>query len=139
MNKMNQATNMTCHCGDDYFHLMARLEFKDNDNYQVTSVKVDGEHKITFSSPIKYPYRSQGNLHLLFAGECGHFAAKSFDGHKGYIFLDQNPLMYELCRYLDCSIGEFQSKVDYRVLAAMERFFQIKSEAPMKPRGDLFD
>lgn len=115
---------LCCKCGDDNLHLVAHLEFADNDNYQATSVLINGKYSIQLIPPIKYQYRSQGNIHLLFQGECGHYNSKSFDGHKGSMILDRNILLDELCAYLDRQMNEIYLGFNYRLLGEIERFFK---------------
>lgn len=88
-------------CGFDYTHLLTSLKFTDDDSYKLLKVSFDSQEIDISHKKIKYPYRSQGNIHLLFFCEDQHYFHKSFDGHKGCIHVDENPIMTLLCDYLN--------------------------------------
>lgn len=119
---------LSCKCGNENLHLVAHLEFTDNDNYQATCVLINGKYPIQFFPEIKYQYRSQGNIHLLFQGECGHYNSKSFDGHKGNMILDENNLLDELCTYLDRQINEIYLEFNFKLLGEIEQFFMQRTK-----------
>lgn len=114
-------------CDYDYTHLIGMINVKDNDDYQATDFVVN--QKYTISVKTNYQFRSQGNIHLLFRCEDGHFFVKSFDGHKGMVFLDENPLMYDLGNHLN-KVYEKEDKLslslDYELLGNIEKFFTSK-------------
>lgn len=86
-------------CEYDYIHLIGTIEVIDNDEGQAIEFMINHKHSLAIKT--KYEYRSQGNIHLLFRCEDGHFFIKSFDGHKGNVFMDENTLMDELTSYLN--------------------------------------
>lgn len=111
-------------CEFEYTHLIGTIQVKENDSYMATEVIVNHEHRI--STNVKYNFRSQGNIHLLFRCENGHFFIKSFDGHKGNVYIDDNPLMDELADYLNKAYKE-QTELtlyfNYELLGNIEKFF----------------
>lgn len=86
-------------CNLQNTHLITTFSFTDNDSYVATNVEIDG--RININIDTQYNYRSQGNIHLLFLCEDGHYFAKSFDGHKGGVFLDTNSPMDKLVKFLN--------------------------------------
>lgn len=88
-------------CGEINLHIGAIIEVvTESDTRTATGLLIDKEHLVKLDN-MKYPFRSQGNIHVLFVGECGHFNIKSFDGHKGTVYEDDNELMEELTAYLN--------------------------------------
>lgn len=86
-------------CGSDYINIVATMLLKVNDSYGAELVYVNNE---AFIVDVKYPYRSQGNSHVILWCENGrHFLIKSIDGHKGMVYVDDNSLMNELTDFLN--------------------------------------
>lgn len=114
---------MKCpHCDYENNHLIGILEIEADDHYQTIRVIVNNEYSIPVKT--KYEYRSQGNIHLLFRCESGHYFIKSFDGHKGSVFIDENHLMRKLEKHfnivaVNADIGHFQ------LLGEIEKCIQI--------------
>lgn len=114
-------------CDFDYSHIIGTIQVKDNDNYQSTEFIIN--HTFPISAKVHYEYRSQGNIHILFICESGHYFIKSFDGHKGNIFVDENPLMNELTDFLNNVYkdrDEWNDSLDYELLANIEKFLILK-------------
>ncbi|MDF1510670.1 hypothetical protein PZE06_21275 [Robertmurraya sp. DFI.2.37] len=115
-------------CDYDYSHIIATLQVKDNDDYQTTEVIVNQTYPISVKT--EYKYRSQGNMHILFQCEEGHYFIKSFDGHKGNVSIDENPLMDELAEYLN-RVYKDQKKLslsfNYELLGNIEKFLKSKN------------
>ncbi len=112
-------------CDFDYTHIIGTIQVKDNDNYQTTEFIVNHEYRI--SAEKKYNFRSQGNIHILLRCEEGHFFIKSFDGHKGNVHIDENPLMDELAYYLN-KVYKKQKELtlyfDFELLGNIEKFLK---------------
>lgn len=114
-------------CNHDYAHLIGTIEVIDNDEMQAIEFIINNKYSIKIKT--KYEYRSQDNIHLLFRCEDGHFFIKSFDGHKGNIFMDENALMDELTSYLN---GVYQNEKDlfftfnYELLGNIEKFLKTQ-------------
>lgn len=115
-------------CEYDYNHLICTLNFVDNDEYKTTKVIINNKHEIALAA--RYDYRSQGNIHLLFVCESGHYHSKSFDGHKGNIFVDKNNLMVELVNHLNDreQEDEYSLSLNYQLLGKLEKYFQSLSK-----------
>lgn len=114
-------------CKFDYTHFIGTIQVTDNDEYQACDFIVNQKYPITVKT--KYEYRSQGNLHLLFRCEDGHFFIKSFDGHKGNVFIDNNQLMDDLASYLNEVYKEDEKRslsLDYELLGNIEKFLFSK-------------
>lgn len=114
-------------CGFDYSHLVACIDFVDDDCYRLKSVIVNNQYVIDNFKEIKYQYRSQNSIHLLFICEEGHFFHKSFDGHKGNIYVDNNTIMDELCRFLNDDRNEnenYNMSFSFEILGKIESFFK---------------
>lgn len=112
-------------CDFEYTHLVTTIKIHDDDNYNLISVTVDDQYEIKVEKDMKYPYRSQNSISLLFICEDGHYFYKSFDGHKGNIFIDKNEVMHELCAFLNDENKEnkiLSSAVNYNLLAQIEKF-----------------
>lgn len=120
--------------GEDYHHLVTTIVFTDDDNYKMVTMKV-GDHVFNVSGlGIGYNYRSQDNIHLLFVSECCRkYHMKSFDGHKGVMFMDENPFVHGLVRFInDKSLkiknsGEW-ALTDLQLLAAVEELIAHQSQ-----------
>lgn len=112
------------HCGYECNHLLTTLVFEDDDYGNATSATINSEHKISIKE--KYRFRSQGNIHLLFSCESGHFYFKSFDGHKGNVFIDGNELTEQLADYLNKNSNPDRLTLgfDYTLLGKIEKFFE---------------
>lgn len=114
-------------CDYEYTHILGTIQVKDNDDYQTTELIINQVHSIP--AKVKYKFRSQGNFHMLFRCEDGHFFIKSFDGHKGIVVVDDNPLMEELAEYLN-KVYENQKKltlsIDYELLGNIDKFLKSK-------------
>lgn len=88
----NQEDYLKCAvCGYDYTHLEKIITFEDDDYNRLTTYCLGDRGKIKMNRAIYYPYRSQGNVQLLFYCEEQHYFYKGLDGHKGNISIDQNP------------------------------------------------
>lgn len=112
-------------CEFDYAHIIGTMNVKDNDRYQATEVIVNNEYSI--STNARHEYRSQGNVHILFGCEEGHFFIKSFDGHKGNMFEDENPLMDGLAEYLNDKYKDEEYltlTLDFELLGNIENYFK---------------
>lgn len=120
-------------CDFEYANIIATLEVSDDDHYQTKEVVVNHTYPIRVKT--EYSYRSQGNIHILFQCEDGHFFIKSFDGHKGIVNIDSNLLMDELTEHLnivykdkkDISLG-----FDFVLLGNIEKFFKHKDATYQK-------
>ena len=88
-------------CGYDYTHFLTSINLIGDDDYNLLRVSFDGIDIDLSKNKLGYPYRSQGNINLIFFCEDQHYFYKSFDGHKGSIHLDDNPIMDQLCTYLN--------------------------------------
>lgn len=111
-------------CDNDYTHLVTTLSFEDDDSYKTTKVTVGGRYEIPCT--VEYRFRSQGNIHLIFICEDGHYFIKSFDGHKGNVLIDENPLIDDLSRYLNENNGQddMRFNFDFKLLGQIESFLQ---------------
>ena len=115
-------------CDFENNHIIAHITAIDNDNYETTEFIINGKYNI--SARLKYNFRSQGNIHILFSCEDGHFHAKSFDGHKGIVFVDENPLMDEIALYLNEVYKDSQDSkyyFDFEILGHIEKFLKSKN------------
>lgn len=128
--------NLECpYCpGEDYHHLVTTITFADDDNYKMVTMKV-GDHVFDVSGlGIRYNFRSQGNIHLLFISECCRkYHMKSFDGHKGNMFVDENPFVYGLVRFINHKSLKIKNRgecamTDLQLLAAIENFIVHQSQ-----------
>ena len=120
-------------CDFEYSHIVATLQVTDDDNNQTTEIVVN--HTYSIMAKMKYQYRSQGNIHILFQCEDGHFFIKSFDGHKGIVFMDTNPLMDELTEHLNKVYKgqeELSLSFDFELLGNIEKFFKHKDATYQK-------
>ena len=117
-------------CNDDYAHILGTIEAKDDDRGKTTEIIVNHQHSIPVQAP--YPYRSQGNLHTLFICEPGlHFFFKSFDGHKGNVFIDDNSLIDGLANHLNSvyqNASNHSFSMDYELLGNIEKYLKSKEE-----------
>jgi len=112
-------------CEHDYTHIIGTIHVKDNDHYQATEIIVN--HKYSIPTNAEYRYRSQGNVHILFSCEGGHFFMKSFDGHKGNVMEDENPLMDELVDFLNDKYKNEKAlklEIDFELLGCIESYFK---------------
>lgn len=115
-------------CGYDHMHLIGIIEAYDNDSYELTKLVINKEHIIKPDKKIRYEYRSQGNVHLLYRCEEGHFSITSFDGHKGIVVVNQNPLMDALTGFLNEKTkeqreeGHLGFQMDFTILSYIEQF-----------------
>lgn len=110
-------------CEHDYTHILGTIQVKDDDHYHATEFIINQEYRIP--AMVKYNFRSQGNIHILFKCESGNFFIKSFDGHKGNVHIDDNPLMDELAEYLNKTYKkqkESSLSFDYELLGNIEKF-----------------
>ncbi|OEH53935.1 hypothetical protein AQ616_15795 [Oceanobacillus sp. E9] len=125
-NKVEDGNFLECPiCNFEYSHLIATLSVIDNDQYETSEILVNNEYRIV--SKNEYKFRSQGNLHILFRCEDGHFFIKSFDGHKGIVYVDDNPLMENLTKFLNESYSnrdEITYDFNYELLGNIEIFFK---------------
>lgn len=115
-------------CDHDYTHIMGTIQVKDDDQYQTTEFIINQEYRIP--AQVKYKFRSQGNIHIIFRCESGHFFIKSFDGHKGNVHIDSNPLMEELADYLNKTYKkqkESSLSFDFELLGNIEKFIKQHS------------
>lgn len=116
-------------CDFDYTHIIGMIEVKEDDRGRTTEVMINHQHSIMVN--VDYNFRSQGNLHILFRCESGHYFIKSFDGHKGMVFTDENILMNDLADYLN-GIYEKDQKLslifDYTLLGNIEQFLMKRQE-----------
>lgn len=112
---------------------MATINFYD-DFYNLIAVRVSGKYDIRLSKKMRYDFRSQGNIHLLFICEHGHYFHKSFDGHKGNVFVDENTIMDELCNFLNnkrIDEEDIYWGLNYKLLAHIEEFFNKSEEGEL--------
>jgi len=118
--------NLNCPtCDFENNHIIATLTVEDDDSYGTSQIIVNGKYSI--SARVKYGFRSQGNIHILFSCESGHFFIKSYDGHKGIVFIDENSLMDELVEYLNGfnkNNEDAKWSFDYEILGQIESFFK---------------
>lgn len=82
------------------FHLMFTVVFNDDDCYNATAVTINGNR---YPLQIRYPFRSQGNAHLIFLSEHYVWFCLSFDGHKGDMFVNSNPVMQYVIKILNAN------------------------------------
>jgi hypothetical protein len=98
-----------------------------------TKLVINGKHTIDCQNKKKYSYRSQGNIHLLYRCEEGHFSIISFDGHKGVVLFDRNTLMNDLTMFLnektkdDRDKKQFDFVMSYAILGYIEDFLSIET------------
>ncbi|HHT28706.1 MAG TPA: hypothetical protein GXZ82_15885 [Firmicutes bacterium] len=120
-------------CDFEYMHLVGTIEAHDNDSYELTKLVINGKHTIDCQNKKKYSYRSQGNIHLLYRCEEGHFSIISFDGHKGVVLFDRNTLMNDLTMFLnektkdDRDKKQFDFVMSYAILGYIEDFLSIET------------
>lgn len=110
----------------DCMHIVALLCLNDDDSYNITSVTINEKYtiEIPVTKTIRTPYRSQGNYHILFSSETGPYFYKGFDGHKGNMFFDANPVMDDLVKYINKAKVESKSAFDFELLGVIEKFFR---------------
>lgn len=119
-------------CGFNYMHLIAIIEAHDNDHHELIKLVVNKEHTITCQNEKRYDYRSQGNVHLLYRCEEGHFSIVSFDGHKGNVIFNRNLLMDDLATFLNEMTKEQREKgalsfqMDFTILGYIEQFLSTQ-------------
>lgn len=113
-------------CNYDYTHLIGTIEVVDNDENQAVNFIINQQYQISIKT--KYQFRSQGNIHLLFRCEDGHFFIKSFDGHKGNVFIDNNNLLDGLVIYLNNVYKDEENSFsfNYELLANIEKYLKTK-------------
>ena len=81
------------------FHLEFRIEFiKSKDTWWTEKVIINHS---CYELNMHYCFRTQGNTHLIFQSEAGLWFAISFDGHKGDMFVNQNPIIDYVVRILN--------------------------------------
>ena len=81
------------------WHLQYNIVFTvPGDWYDTTTVKINNKE---FDFAVKYPFRSQGNAHLIFWSEGCLWFAMSFDGHKGDMFVSRNSIIGHLISTLN--------------------------------------
>lgn len=98
-------------CEFDYSHLIGVIQVECADENLALQFIINGEHEISCNA--LYPYRSQGNVHLLFRCEHGHFFIISFDGHKGNVYVEDNKLMDRLADFLNEKTAEERKRGSY--------------------------
>lgn len=116
-------------CENDYTHILGTIEAKDDDRGKTVELIVNHQHSIPVQVP--YSYRTQGNLHILFRCEDGHFFFKSFDGHKGNVFVDDNKLMDDLAKNLNAVYNtpdKGSHSFDYELLGNIEKYLKSREE-----------
>lgn len=127
---------LICKCGSECTHLIGIIEVETNDDYETTGLIIDKKYSI--EGRMKYKYRSQGNIHLLFRCEEGmHHTIKSFDGHKGTVYIDDNELMTELSKYLDevysdeshSQVLNHSFSMDFQLLGNIEKFVSSRDRS----------
>lgn len=70
-------------------HILTTFQIKDDDSYHTKSIKFMSGKEANFVT--RYPFRSQGNIHIVIAGEQENsYQIISFDGHKGDIYVNEN-------------------------------------------------
>jgi hypothetical protein len=114
-------------CEYEYNHFLASITVEvpeDDYNAAAISVNINNEnYRIRLKS--KYPYRSQGNIHLLFYCEQDHYHFISYDGHKGHIFVNENSLIDDLSTYINSYSDDSKSIYGfgkYKLLSIIEEF-----------------
>lgn len=121
---MNEHTKCP-QCENEYVEQQGMLIFDVDDDYQAKSVKyLNDAGDVVFTLPVdfRYGYRSQSNVHILFHCEATeHYFAKSFDGHKGNIYNDDNNVILTLCAYLSKQALGMRS--GFVVKHMVEKFF----------------
>ncbi|MCM1368498.1 MAG: hypothetical protein NC184_06805 [Roseburia sp.] len=80
------------------FHLEYLIKFCVNDDRRISDVIINGRN---YKWEYEYPFRSQGNAHLIFLSEYGVWFGLSFDGHKGDMFVNSNPIIDYLIKKLN--------------------------------------
>ncbi|QOY37624.1 hypothetical protein AWH56_008600 [Anaerobacillus isosaccharinicus] len=113
-------------CDYDYTHILGTIQFI-TDEYWVSEVLVNQKYSI----PVKFEYnfRSQGNIHILFRCERGHYFVVSFDGYKGIVFVNENTLVNELLGYLNETADDkfgFKFSIDFNLVGRIETFLENK-------------
>lgn len=107
-NNILSAKNGTqCH---ENLHIYALLTFEDADYGNALSVAVNGDK---YELNVKYKYRSQGNIHIIFKSEDGYYTFLSLDGHKGDVFINDNPLISKLVCVLNSIEIEYK-QIDFK-------------------------
>lgn len=91
--------------GNEYYtnlHLIFTIEFYDDDCYRTRYVIINGKK---YELNIRYGFRSQGNAHLIFLSEGCAWFGLSFDGHKGDMFVNSNPIIAYLVKILNADLN----------------------------------
>lgn len=112
-------------CKFENTHFITTIGLKDDDCNNLIAASINGA-KIAILRKVKYPYRSQKSVHLLFVCEEQHYFHKSFDGHKGIISIDSNPIMDQLCNYLNDTKIEYNMDITQDLIKEIEVFFKEK-------------
>ena len=124
--EMNEDKYLVCPvCKFDSTHFVTTIELEDDDCYHLIAASINGT-KILILKNIEYPYRSQKSAHLLFVCEDQHYFHKSFDGHKGIISIDCNPIMDQLCNYLNETKIEYNMDITHNLTNEIRVFFKEK-------------
>lgn len=113
-------------CNFEYNHLLGTINVVSDDDNNVHELVVNESHSFPASN-LKYQYRTQGNIHLLFSCEDGHLHFKSYDGHKGNIHQDENELINKLESYLNNIYKDKEKltlEMDYELLGNIENFIK---------------
>ena len=119
-------------CDDIYTHFLCTIEVRTKpDTYETTSILIDGRNPVDIQ--IDYPFRSQSNIHLVFACENGEYFVISFDGHKGNVFTEGNDVMEGLQEWLNDDLNNWIEKdpenhsieltKDSRLISSIEDYF----------------
>lgn len=123
-----------CHvCNFEYSHILGTIHVEDDDDYHIKKLIIDS--KYTILTNIKYEYRSQGNIHILFRCEDGHFFIKSFDGHKGIVNYDDNKFMEQLAEYLNQTYDdqtEFSFDLNFELIGNIEKYLRMKEASQIR-------
>ncbi|MDE7405551.1 MAG: hypothetical protein K2M89_01590 [Clostridiales bacterium] len=79
------------------FHLEYVIRFYERDG-QTKYVSINGRH---YDLHTKYPFKSQGNVHLIFLSEYGIWFGLSFDGQDSEMIVNSNPIIKQLIKKLN--------------------------------------
>ena len=81
-------------------HIVTTFEMSDDDLYQATKIRFMSGKEATVK--VKYPFRSQGNVHIVTTNEINNrYRIYSFDGHKGSMYINENETIEKLEKELN--------------------------------------
>ncbi|KGA83696.1 hypothetical protein KQ41_06555 [Lysinibacillus fusiformis] len=117
-------------CNSEYNRLIAIIKVAANDNYETTRFDIDiDEERFKLNVGVRYNFRSQGNVHLLYSCDSGHYHFISFDGHKGRVFANRNELFSNMASHLNKVDSDFEHLNRFHLIGEIEAFLNsLKKE-----------